>query len=43
MLFNNLIRENMKLQEEIKDMKKIRYYGHDQFSLWKIICIFVFL
>ena len=41
-LINNLIRENMKLQEEIKDMKKIRHYGHDQFSLWKIICIAVF-
>ena len=41
-MINNLIKENMQLQEEIKDMKKIRHCGHDQFDLWKIICIAVF-
>ena len=42
MVIDNLIWENKQLQEEIKDMKKIHYYGHDQFNLWKIICIVVF-
>ena len=42
MVINNLIRENMQLQEEIKDMKKICHCGHDQFGLWKFICIAVF-
>ena len=42
MVINNLIRENMQLQEEIKDMKKIRHCEYDQFSVWKIICIVVF-
>ena len=41
-MINKLIRENMQLQEEINDMKKIRHYGHDQFNLWKFICIAVF-
>ena len=33
MMINNLIKENMPLQEEIKHMKKSRHCGHDQFSL----------
>ena len=41
MAINNFIRENMQLQEEIKDMNKICHCGHDQFGLWKIICIVV--
>ena len=42
MVIKNLIWENMHLQEEIKDMKKICHCGHDQFNLWKIICISMF-
>ena len=41
-MINNFTRENMQLQEEIKDMTKIRHCRHDQFGLWKIICIAVF-
>ena len=42
MVINNLIRENMQLQQEIKDVKKICHCGHDQFNLWQIIFIAVF-
>ena len=42
MVIENLICENTQLQREIKDMKKIHHYEHDQFNLWKIICIAMF-